>query len=80
MSTPLTQIFNGEDGNPSSPDTDDRLLMDDLNLNTKALKSSIFTGNDEIFAFQRAVSRLIEMQGIAWIGTDLASKIEMAQQ
>jgi len=28
--------------------------------------SPIFTGEEEVFAFERAVSRLIEMQGKEW--------------
>lgn len=34
--------------------------MDDLGL--KQAEGSIFTGEDEVFAFRRAVSRLTEMQ------------------
>ncbi|KAI8806287.1 AFG1-like ATPase-domain-containing protein [Cladochytrium replicatum] len=41
-----------------------RLLMDDLNLGTDHLSSPIFTGAEETFAFQRAVSRLVEMQSV----------------
>ncbi|XP_066281253.1 AFG1-like ATPase [Branchiostoma lanceolatum] len=41
-----------------------RLLMDDLNIQvgTDNSAASIFTGEEEIFAFERAVSRLKEMQ------------------
>ena len=39
------------------------------------MKSSIFTGAEEIFAFQRAISRLIEMQSVDWIGQDLSEII-----
>ncbi|CAG8509882.1 5709_t:CDS:2 [Scutellospora calospora] len=43
-------------------------ILDDLNLDENEHKSSpIFTGEEEIFAFERAVSRLIEMQGQEWI-------------
>ncbi|KAJ3225807.1 hypothetical protein HDU81_007657 [Chytriomyces hyalinus] len=44
----------------------DRQLMDDLKLELGHLTSSIFTGSEEAFAFQRAVSRLVEMQGSNW--------------
>ncbi|KAJ3093568.1 hypothetical protein HK100_006544 [Physocladia obscura] len=45
----------------------ERLLMDDLKLqHNEHLTSSIFTGAEEAFAFQRAVSRLVEMQGENW--------------
>ena len=38
-------------------------LMDDLNLNMDDLdEASIFTGEDEVFAWQRLVSRLGELQ------------------
>ncbi|KAI8925542.1 AFG1-like ATPase-domain-containing protein [Entophlyctis helioformis] len=54
----------------------ERLLMDDLKLTTEQLTSSMFTGAEEVFAFQRAVSRLIEMQTHAWVGDDLAKAID----
>ncbi|TPX66573.1 hypothetical protein SpCBS45565_g04392 [Spizellomyces sp. 'palustris'] len=49
----------------------ERMLMDDLKLSPEQLTSSIFTGSEEVFAFQRAVSRLIEMQSHQWLGDDL---------
>jgi predicted ATPase len=51
-------------------DVDDtmRNLMDDLGINMQALKnSSIFTGDEERFAFARALSRLSEMGSQQWI-------------
>ena len=51
-------------------DVDDvmRNLMDDLGLNMKMLKSSsIFSGDEEAFAFARALSRLSEMGSADWI-------------
>ena len=51
-------------------DIDDvmRLMMDDLGLNMKMLKSSnIFTGDEECFAFSRALSRLSEMGSKEWV-------------
>ncbi|EWC44125.1 hypothetical protein DRE_07182 [Drechslerella stenobrocha 248] len=45
-----------------------RMLMDDLGMNIDTLKnSSIFTGDEEKFAFARALSRLDEMAGRSWI-------------
>ncbi|ORY50718.1 AFG1-like ATPase [Rhizoclosmatium globosum] len=44
----------------------ERQLMDDLKITVDHLTSSIFTGSEEAFAFQRAVSRLVEMQGKGW--------------
>lgn len=42
--------------------------MDDLGLSMSALKSSsIFSGDEERFAFARALSRLAEMEGKDWV-------------
>ncbi|VVC37419.1 P-loop containing nucleoside triphosphate hydrolase,ATPase, AFG1-like [Cinara cedri] len=43
---------------------DQMVLMDDLNLNSEStdIKANVFTGDEEIFAFDRTVSRLMEMQ------------------
>ncbi|XP_038048119.1 AFG1-like ATPase [Patiria miniata] len=49
----------------SQRDLDDRrMLMDDLNIKLDASSgsASIFTGEEELFAFERTVSRLTEMQ------------------
>ncbi|KAI8813510.1 AFG1-like ATPase-domain-containing protein [Cladochytrium replicatum] len=52
-----------------------RLLMDDLNLGTDHLSSPIFTGAEETFAFQRAVSRLVEMQSVDWVGKEVHDRL-----
>lgn len=45
-----------------------RNLMDDLGMNMSMLKnSSIFTGDEERFAFARALSRLSEMGSQEWV-------------
>ncbi|KAK3678467.1 ATPase [Recurvomyces mirabilis] len=45
-----------------------RSLMDDLGLDMDTLKkSSIFTGDEEAFAFARALSRLSEMGSQEWV-------------
>ena len=45
-----------------------RSLMDDLGMSMEALKSSsIFTGDEEAFAFARALSRLSEMGSQEWV-------------
>ncbi|XP_068433147.1 lactation elevated protein 1 homolog B [Clinocottus analis] len=57
--SPIEQLFvhTGED------DERDRQLMDDLGLSGKAAEQlTLFTAEEEIFAFQRTVSRLMEMQ------------------
>lgn len=45
-----------------------RQMMDDLGLNMKMLKnSSLFSGDEERFAFSRALSRLSEMGSQEWV-------------
>lgn len=45
-----------------------RNLMDDLGLSMSALKStSLFSGDEERFAFARALSRLAEMGSKQWV-------------
>jgi protein AFG1 len=54
----------------SGEDVDDvmRSLMDDLGMNMSMLKnSSIFSGDEERFAFARALSRLSEMGSQEWV-------------
>lgn len=51
-------------------DVDDtmRLMMDDLGMSMAMLKSSdLFTGDEERFAFARALSRLTEMGSQEWV-------------
>ncbi|KAL8825747.1 MAG: hypothetical protein Q9191_004220 [Dirinaria sp. TL-2023a] len=45
-----------------------RQMMDDLGMNMKMLKNSnLFTGDEERFAFSRALSRLSEMGSQEWV-------------
>ena len=45
-----------------------RQMMDDLGMNMKMLKnSSMFSGDEERFAFSRALSRLSEMGSKEWV-------------
>lgn len=45
-----------------------RNLMDDLGMSVQALKNtSIFSGDEERFAFARALSRLSEMGSKEWV-------------
>ena len=37
-------------------------LLDDLALKHASMTSALFTGEDEVFAFRRAVSRIYETQ------------------
>ncbi|XP_043543023.1 lactation elevated protein 1 homolog B isoform X4 [Chiloscyllium plagiosum] len=58
---PLERIFVQKDHD--NHDDDARVFIDDLGLEqTKVEDLSIFSGAEEIFAFQRTVSRLTEMQ------------------
>ena len=64
---------------PAGADVNDamRSLMDDLGMSMSMLKqSSIFTGDEEAFAFARALSRLSEMGSQEWVerGMGLESK------
>ncbi|GBP73611.1 Putative ATPase N2B [Eumeta japonica] len=43
-------------------DDDDRKLMDDLDIQASDTKASIFTGEEEMFACDRCISRIMEMQ------------------
>lgn len=55
-------------------DVDDamRMMMDDLGMNMDTMKkSSIFTGDEEAFAFARALSRLTEMGSQEWVDRGL---------
>jgi protein AFG1 len=61
--TGLLEIFNAEEGTNELND-DFRLMMDDLKL--EDVSSPLFSGQEEAFAFQRALSRLIQMQSKEW--------------
>ncbi|KAJ5604955.1 hypothetical protein N7510_010109 [Penicillium lagena] len=66
------------DGNNADDDHSDisdamRNLMDDLGMSVQALKnSSIFSGDEERFAFARALSRLSEMGSREWVERGVA--------
>lgn len=58
----------------SLPD-DMRTLIDDLGVDMKTLKeSSMFSGDEERFAFARALSRLSEMGSKQWVERGLGAK------
>ncbi|XP_051853454.1 AFG1-like ATPase isoform X1 [Antechinus flavipes] len=60
-STPLSSLFLYH--HDDSQLEQSRTLMDDLGLSQDSAESlSMFTGEEEIFAFQRTISRLTEMQ------------------
>lgn len=57
-----------------------RNLMDDLGLSMSAIKSSpIFTGDEERFAFARALSRLAEMGSQQWVERGLGVGMNVEQ-
>ncbi|KAG9336225.1 hypothetical protein JZ751_002572 [Albula glossodonta] len=59
--TPLDRIFVHDENDED--DEHHRILMDDLGLKMDSAGGlSIFSGEEEVFAFQRTVSRLSEMQ------------------
>jgi predicted ATPase len=59
---PLQYLFS--DVKPEDYTDDQRVLMDDLKIDkhSENVESSVFTGEEEIFAFDRTKSRLYEMQ------------------
>lgn len=66
---PMAEIFSAESDKGTSQDLDStmRSMMDDLGLNMETLKdSSIFTGDEERFAFHRCLSRLSQMGTETW--------------
>lgn len=68
----LTETVLGTKGRMEEEDVEvddaSRLMMDDLGLQMDMLKnSSMFTGDEERFAFARALSRLSEMGSQAWV-------------
>ncbi|KAG5879661.1 hypothetical protein JTB14_021464 [Gonioctena quinquepunctata] len=58
---PIKQLFFIEDG-PREISDESRMLMDDLKMGENDLTANIFSGAEEIFAFDRTLSRLSEMQ------------------
>ncbi|KAG5675013.1 hypothetical protein PVAND_004953 [Polypedilum vanderplanki] len=61
---PLEYLFSEEKPSDLYLDDEHRALMDDLKLSSDSteLSGNIFSGEEEIFAFERTKSRLMEMQ------------------
>jgi len=59
---PVTELFSEALAHRTSLTSGERLLIDDLKLSSDSLSSSLFTSAEEMFAFGRATSRLMEMQ------------------
>ncbi|KAF4575161.1 AFG1 ATPase family protein [Pleurotus pulmonarius] len=67
---PVTQVFSDDASNDAAKPISDhmRSVMDDLGLTSHAVgSSSIFTGEEEVFAFARACSRLVQMGSKEWV-------------
>ncbi|KAG5648836.1 hypothetical protein DXG03_000185 [Asterophora parasitica] len=67
---PVFKVFSDE-GSGSKPVSDHmRSVMDDLGLSDQTVgTSSMFTGEEEVFAFARACSRLVQMGSKEWAET-----------
>ncbi|ORY83624.1 AFG1-like ATPase-domain-containing protein [Protomyces lactucae-debilis] len=68
---PMAEIFSPDGGKKADPDVPldgaMRSMMDDLDLDMeKLMDSSIFTGQEERFAFHRCLSRISQMGTQAW--------------
>ncbi|KAF8793127.1 AFG1-like ATPase isoform X1 [Argiope bruennichi] len=61
---PLKKLFLPAVTNPVLFEDENRALMDDLNITkgSENADASLFSGEEEVFAFDRTVSRLTEMQ------------------
>ncbi|WAQ84625.1 hypothetical protein PtA15_5A198 [Puccinia triticina] len=64
---PIAEIFAGEPSSSEAMTAEMRAAMDDLGLDSKTVgASSLFSGEEETFAWARAVSRLNEMGSPRW--------------
>jgi protein AFG1 len=65
---PIFQVFSDDPNAKSSHASDHvRSVMDDLGLSDQQIgHTSIFSGEEEIFAFARACSRLVQMGTKEW--------------
>lgn len=59
---PLCELFALQSDDFHHIYDDNRTLLDDLDLKGSDTKISLFTGEEEIFALDRTVSRIVEMQ------------------
>ncbi|KAE9409941.1 AFG1-like ATPase [Gymnopus androsaceus JB14] len=68
---PVFQVFSDQDSDSGKPISDHmRGIMDDLGISQDIVgKSSIFSGEEEVFAFARACSRLVQMGSKEWVET-----------
>ncbi|KAI5118026.1 hypothetical protein M0805_004891 [Coniferiporia weirii] len=67
---PIFQIFSDDSEGAKSMTDHQRSVMDDLGIPDSAVgTSSMFTGEEEIFAFARCCSRLVQMGSKEWAET-----------
>ena len=61
---PYKYLFSNDAPDDMHTSDEHRMLMDDLKITKDSTdaSSNIFTGEEEVFAFERTVSRLAEMQ------------------
>jgi protein AFG1 len=64
----IMEIFNAEEGKEEMEEQM-RAMRDSLDVSD--VSSPLFTGQEEAFAFQRALSRLIQMQSQEWVRDEL---------
>ncbi|KAG0738171.1 hypothetical protein G6F29_007789 [Rhizopus arrhizus] len=64
----IMEIFNAEEGKEEMEE-EMRDMRDALDVSD--VSSPLFTGQEEAFAFQRALSRLIQMQSTDWVRDEL---------
>ncbi|XP_018575115.1 putative ATPase N2B [Anoplophora glabripennis] len=60
--TPIKELFFASQDKSEGISDEHRMLMDDLKIGDNDLTANIFTGDEEIFAIDRTLSRLSEMQ------------------
>ncbi|KAI9250727.1 ATPase [Sporodiniella umbellata] len=68
----MLEIFNAEEGKEEMEEQ----MRHDLGdfADTQDITSPLFTGQEEAFAFQRALSRLIQMQSTDWVRGELKQR------
>ncbi|PPQ78115.1 hypothetical protein CVT24_006416 [Panaeolus cyanescens] len=68
---PVFQVFSDDPNSEAKQISDHmRSVMDDLGLSNEVVgSSSMFTGEEEVFAFARACSRLVQMGSKEWAET-----------
>jgi len=64
---PIYQVFSDEGDTSKDISNHQRSIMDDLGLSASTVgSSSMFTGEEEVFAFARCCSRLVQMGSKEW--------------